>query len=101
MPVSSPSCESLPGTQRLDRLEGILKCIWIISLGVPPPSLPVEMELRDEMQRVAFQFPSYGHRRITAELNRRGFAVNHKRVLRLMRQDIAFAAALSLRPAVW
>ena len=31
--------------------------------------------------------PCYGYRRITHELRRRGFTVNHKRVLRLMRQD--------------
>jgi putative transposase len=47
----------------------------------------VEMELRDEMQRVAVQWPAYGYRRITAELRRRGFHVNHKRVLRMMRAD--------------
>lgn len=45
------------------------------------------MELRDALQQVALQFPAYGYRRITAELKRRGFAVNHKHVLRLMRQD--------------
>jgi len=54
---------------------------------MPPPSFPVEMELRDELQQVALEFPAYGYRRITFELNRRGFAVNHKRVLRLMRAD--------------
>jgi len=54
---------------------------------VPPPSIPVEMELRDAMQQIALEFPAYGYRRITMELNRRGFAVNHKHVLRLMRQD--------------
>jgi putative transposase len=54
---------------------------------VPPPSFPVEMELRDAMQQVALEFPSYGYRRIMVELNRRGFVVNHKRVLRLMRED--------------
>ena len=53
----------------------------------PPPSFPVEMELRDAMQQVALEFPAYGYRRITFELNRRGFGVNHKRVLRLMRAD--------------
>ena len=53
----------------------------------PPPSIPVEMELRDAAQQVALEFPAYGYRRITRELARRGFAVNHKRVLRLMRQD--------------
>lgn len=45
------------------------------------------MELRDEMQKIALQSPSYGYRRITAELRRRNFDVNHKRVLRMMRQD--------------
>jgi putative transposase len=54
---------------------------------VPPQSFPVDLELRDAMQQIALEFPSYGYRRITVELNRRGFAVNHKRVLRLMRED--------------
>lgn len=53
----------------------------------PRTVVPVEMELRDEMQRIALEFPAYGYRRITAELRRRGFEVNHKRVLRLMRED--------------
>jgi len=29
----------------------------------------------------------YGYRRITAELHRRGMQVNHKRVVRIMRED--------------
>jgi transposase InsO family protein len=45
------------------------------------------MELRDQLQQVAVEFPAYGYRRITAELQRGGFAVNHKHVLRLMRED--------------
>jgi len=54
---------------------------------VPPLDCPVEMELRDAMQDIALQFPAYGYRRITAELERRGFEANHKHVLRLMRED--------------
>ena len=54
---------------------------------VPRQAIPVEMEVRDEMQRVALQWPAYGYRRITRELQQRGFAVNHKRVLRMMRED--------------
>ena len=46
-----------------------------------------EMKLREALQRTALAFPTYGYRRITAELKRRGFQVNHKRVLRLMRED--------------
>jgi len=48
---------------------------------------PVEMELRDTMQRIALEFPCHGCRGITAEMKRRGFQVNHKRVPRLMRED--------------
>ena len=46
-----------------------------------------DLELREEIQRVALEWSSYGYRRITAELRRRGIGVNHKRVLRLMRED--------------
>jgi putative transposase len=46
-----------------------------------------DIELRDAMQRIALEFPSYGWRRMTAELKRRGWAVNHKRVYRLMCED--------------
>lgn len=53
----------------------------------PREATPVEMELRDKMQRVALESPAYGYRRITADLQRQGFEVNHKRVLRMMRED--------------
>lgn len=54
---------------------------------LPRQGIPGEMELRDEMQKIALASPSYGYRRVTAELQRRNFDVNHKRVLRLMRED--------------
>src|SRR5262245_48419133 len=38
-------------------------------------------------QKIAVESPAYGYRRITAELQRRGFDINHKRVLRMMRED--------------
>jgi len=46
-----------------------------------------DLELREEIQRIALEWSSYGYRRIRAELRRRGIGVNHKRVLRLMRGD--------------
>jgi putative transposase len=46
-----------------------------------------DLDLRDEIQRIALEFPCYGRPRITAELKRRGWAVNHKRVGRIMRED--------------
>jgi putative transposase len=54
---------------------------------LPRPAAPVEMEIRDQMQKVALESPAYGYRRITSELQQRGFAINHKRVLRMMRED--------------
>ena len=46
-----------------------------------------ETALRDELQRLALAHRHYGYRRITALLRREGWRVNHKRVLRIMRED--------------
>jgi putative transposase len=46
-----------------------------------------ETAVRDVIQRVALANRRYGYRRIAAQLRREGFVANHKRVLRLMRQD--------------
>jgi transposase InsO family protein len=46
-----------------------------------------DMDLRDTIQRIALQFPAYGRPRITAELRRQGWEVNHKRVGRILRED--------------
>lgn len=43
--------------------------------------------MRDEIQRIALEFPYYGWPRITRELGDRGWPVNHKRVYRIMRED--------------
>jgi putative transposase len=51
------------------------------------PQADPDMDLRDAIQRVALEWPSYGRPRITAELRRRGWEVNPKRVYRLMRED--------------
>lgn len=45
------------------------------------------MGVRDAIQRVALENRHYGYRRITKQLHREGYAANHKRVLRLMRED--------------
>jgi len=51
------------------------------------PAADSDLDLRDEIQRIALEWPCYGRRRVTAELQRRGWTVNHKRVWRLMRED--------------
>jgi transposase InsO family protein len=53
--------------------------------GEPCPD--PDMELRDAIQKIALEWPSYGRPRITEELRRRGWVVNPKRVRRLMRED--------------
>jgi putative transposase len=50
--------------------------------------LEEDMDVRSAIQGIAAEHRRrYGYRRITAELRRRGFLVNHKRVVRLMRED--------------
>jgi putative transposase len=46
-----------------------------------------DVELRDAIQKIAIENRFYGYRRVTAALNQQNWAVNHKRVLRLMRAD--------------
>ena len=53
----------------------------------PGKPAPADLELRDEIQKIALEWPSYGSRRIQRELKARGWEVNRKRVQRLMRED--------------
>jgi putative transposase len=53
----------------------------------PVKPAPAEMDLRDEIQKIAVAWPCYGSRRITVELKKRQWDVNRKRVQRLMRAD--------------
>jgi putative transposase len=47
-----------------------------------------ELEARSAIQQIALEHRRrYGYRRITAELHRRGMQINHKRVVRIMRED--------------
>lgn len=46
-----------------------------------------EIALRDEIEQIILEFPGYGYRRVTRELARRDWCVNHKRVLRVMREE--------------
>jgi transposase InsO family protein len=52
-----------------------------------PEGGDAEPDLRDVIQRIALEFPSYGRPRMTAELHRRGWAVGPNRVYRIMRED--------------
>jgi putative transposase len=55
------------------------------------PGMPTRAErdvaLRDAIERIVLAFPGYGYRRVTKALAREGWSVNHKRVLRVMREE--------------
>jgi transposase InsO family protein len=58
---------------------------WISRLGAL--AVPDANQLLvAEIEKIALDMSSYGYRSIAKELRRRGFQVNHKRVLRLMRE---------------
>jgi hypothetical protein len=44
------------------------------------PAAGRDQELRDRIQQLALEWPSYGSRRMTAQLRRGGWGVNRKRV---------------------
>ena len=46
-----------------------------------------EMDLWDRIESICLEFPRYGYRRVTRQLQREGWGVNHKKVLRLMREN--------------
>ncbi len=60
---------------------------WYYTHPSPAAVAARETALRDAIERLVLEFPGYGYRRVTAALQREGWDVNHKRVLRMMRQE--------------
>jgi transposase InsO family protein len=50
-------------------------------------------DLRDKIEAIALNFTGYGYRRIMHQLRRQGIVVNHKRVLRIMRESSLLVVA--------
>ncbi len=46
-----------------------------------------DVDLRDAIEQIILEFAGYGYRRVTHALVRAGWSVNHKRVLRIMREE--------------
>jgi transposase InsO family protein len=53
----------------------------------PAEVLMKEADIQDRIEWIACEYPRYGYRRITKQLHREGFMVNHKKVLRIMREN--------------
>lgn len=62
---------------------------WLHRRDAPSSAdaLAEETELKEQIHKIVLEFPGYGYRRVTKELRRRDYLVNHKRVLRLMREE--------------
>ena len=52
-----------------------------------PDRMKAEADLVDRIEAICLEFPRYGYRRVTKQLQREGWVVNHKKVLRLMRES--------------
>jgi len=52
-----------------------------------PERMEVEADLRGKIEAICLEFTRYGYRRVTHELKHQGCHVNHKKVLRLMRES--------------
>jgi putative transposase len=72
--------------ERMCALAGVNRAGYYRAWAASTPRAE-ETGVRDAIQRAAIGNRHYGYRRIAAEIRRDGWAVNHKRVLRLMRQD--------------
>jgi putative transposase len=73
--------------ERMCQLAGVSRAGFYRSLQDRAP-VEEDMEVRSVIQQIAVEHRRrYGYRRISAELRRRGMLVNHKRVLRILRED--------------
>ena len=73
--------------ERVCQLAGVSRAGFYRSLQDRAP-VEEDMEVRSVIQQIAVEHRRrYGYRRINAELRRRGMLVNHKRVLRILRED--------------
>ena len=60
---------------------------WKRRPGPAPSAMGLDIDLKDQIQKIVLKFPEYGYRRVTTELRNRGYVVNHKRVSRIMRDN--------------
>jgi putative transposase len=71
---------------------------WVSHQGQQHSGSASDIALRDTVQRIAVEFPGYGYRRITIELKRQGVLVNHKKILRLMKEDNLLCVKKKFKP---
>jgi putative transposase len=52
-----------------------------------PERMEAEADLRDRIEAICLEYTRYGYRRVTHELRHKGCHVNHKKVLKIMRES--------------
>jgi len=60
---------------------------WLQARPDAPTQAQRDAALRDAIEAIVLAYPGYGYRRVKAQLHRDGWRGNHKRVLRVMRQE--------------
>lgn len=60
---------------------------WYSTRPSPEERATRDTALRAAIEALVLAFPGYGYRRVSAQLQRDGWTVNHKRVLRVMREE--------------
>jgi len=55
--------------------------------SLSPERMESDADLRDRIEAICLEYTRYGYRRVTHELKYRGCRVNHKKVLRVMRES--------------
>ena len=74
--------------ERMCHLAQVSRAGYYRFLKRPDPAVGDDMEVRSLIQQIALEHRrNYGYRRMAQELRDRGWQINHKRVLRLMRED--------------
>jgi putative transposase len=95
--MMSPRPQGELTVERLCMLAGVSRAGYYRQWAASAPR-EEDTAMHDLVQRAALANRRYGYRRIAAQLRRNGIVVNHKRVLRLMREDNLLA--LRSRPFV-
>jgi putative transposase len=60
---------------------------WYYTHPSPEETATRDVALRAAIEDIVLAFPGYGYRRVTKHLQREGWTVNHKRVVRVMRAE--------------
>jgi transposase InsO family protein len=60
---------------------------WFQRSTIPDSEHNLEIRIREEIQNIVIEFPGYGYRRVTIELQNRGHSVKEKLVRKFMKED--------------